>query len=149
MYPTLEISIEILTSKCTIWTSKTRKTASKVREIESVSPWDEHRKSVRYNWKTYELGLQSTYLRLKSRILSLFKPYHVYNFFLAGRLYPTYHKPIKLSQSRSQTASPFRGDGREVRKYSRNGIKGLMPYCIFIQSQHACLEQKRRRWVKN
>ena len=43
----------------------------------------------------------------------------MYNFFLASRLYPTYHKPIKLSQSRSQTASPlFRGDGREVRKCS-------------------------------
>ena len=45
-----------------------------------------------------------------------------------------------------QTASPsFRGDGREVRKYSRNGIKDLMQYCIFIQSQHACLEHKRGR----
>ena len=36
-----------------------------------------HRKSLRYHRKTYELGSQSTYLRLKSRILSLFKPYYI------------------------------------------------------------------------
>ena len=79
-----------------------------------VSPWDVHRKSLRYHRKTYELGSQSTYLRLKSRILSLFKPYYIAVDFI--------QHIISLSNSLNQEVKLplplFRGDGREVRKCS-------------------------------